>query len=125
MMELPVLVARMLALVYISAGIAALSGNIDFRKIVEDYSSSQGLTFISGFMALIFGVLLVHYHNIWVKDWIVIITIIGWMSLFKGIMLIAFPQSISYFKNWYKNTRVWGIFMIVLGLVFGYFGFIK
>ena len=123
-MELSILVARILALTYIAAGIAALSGKINFNKIVEDFEKSQGLTFLAGFITLIIGMLLVQYHNIWVKNWTVLITIIGWMSLLKGIMLIAFPRFISSFKGWYKNTRIWGIFMIVLVILFGYFGFI-
>jgi predicted MFS family arabinose efflux permease len=123
-MELSFLVAKMLAIVYISAGIAAVSGKITFSRIVEDFEKSQGLTFISGFMTLVMGMLLVHYHNIWVKDWTVLITIVAWMSLLKGIMLIVFPQSISSFKGLYKNTRMWGIFMIAIGLLFAYFGFI-
>ncbi len=124
-MELSFLVAKILALTYVTAGIAALSGKITFSKIVEDFEKSQGLTFISGFITLIIGMLLVTYHNIWVKDWTVLITIIAWISLLKGIMLIIFPQSISSFKGWYKNTRIWGIFMIIVGLLFGYFGFVK
>ena len=124
-MELSFLVAKIIAILYISAGIAALSGKITFSKIVEDFEKSQGLTFISGFITLIIGMLLVTYHNIWVKNWTVLITIIGWVSLLKGVMLIAFPQSISSFKRWYKNTRIWGIFMIIVGLLFGYFGFLK
>jgi predicted MFS family arabinose efflux permease len=123
-MELSFLVAKMLAIVYISAGIAAVSGKITFSRIVEDFEKSQGLTFISGFMTLVMGMLLVHYHNIWVKDWTVLITIVAWMSLLKGIMLIVFPQSISSFKGLYKNTRMWGIFMIAIGLLFAYFGFV-
>lgn len=123
-MELPFLVAKMLSVVYIAAGIAAVSGTITFSRIVEDFEKSQGLTFISGFITLIIGMLLVRYHNIWARDWTVLITIVAWMSLLKGIMLIVFPQSISYFKGMYKNTRAWGIFMIVIGLLFGYFGFI-
>jgi len=123
-MELSVLVAKILALTYISAGIAALSGKITFSKIVEDFERSPGLTFVTGFITLIIGMLLIAYHNIWVKNWTVLITIIGWVSLLKGVVLIAFPQFISFFKNWYKNTRAWGIFMIAMGLLFGYFGFI-
>jgi len=122
-MELSILVARILALTYISAGIAALSGRITFSKIVDDFKSSQGLTFVSGFLALVVGVFLIQYHNIWVKDWTVLVTIVGWISLFKGIMLIAFPQSISSFSRMYTNTRVWGGLMIAVGLLFGYFGF--
>lgn len=120
-MVLSVLVARILALTYISAGIAALSGKITFGKIVEGFEKSSALTFISGFITLVFGMVLVTYHNIWARSWIVLITIIGWMSLLKGIMLIIFPQYILYFKGMYKNNRVCGIIMLALGLLFGYF----
>ncbi|MDD5258379.1 MAG: hypothetical protein PHD29_00205 [bacterium] len=123
-MELSVLVAKILALVYLSAGIAALTGKISFDKIVADFEMSQGLTYVSGFMTLVLGMLLVHYHNIWTCGWTMLITIIGWIALFKGIMLIVFPQYISLFKSWYKNTRILGILMLALGLLFGYFGFI-
>ena len=122
-MGLSILVARILALTYICAGIAAIIGKITFGKIVESFEKSPGLTFVSGFITLIFGMVLVTHHNIWVKHWIVLITIIGWMSLLKGVMLIIFPQYISYFKGMYKNNRVWGIIMLVFGLMFGYFGF--
>ncbi len=123
-MELSVLVSKILAITYISAGIAAISGKIAFSKIVEDFKESQGLTFIIGFITLVIGMLLVEHHNIWVKNWTVLITIISWLALLKGIMLMAFPQSILCFKGMYKNTKNWGIFMIALGLLFGYFGFI-
>ena len=121
-MELSVLVARILALTYISTGIAALSGKITFGKVVESFEKSSGLTFISGFITLAFGMVLITYHNVWVKSWIVLITIIGWMSLLKGFMFIIFPQAISSFKGMYKNNRVWGAIMLVFGLLFGYFG---
>jgi len=122
-MEITFLVARILALTYISAGIAALTGKISFQKMAEDFEKSPVLVFLSGFLALVIGMILVHYHNIWVKSWVVIITIVGWVTLIKGITLIAFPQFISFFKKKYKNTMGWGIFMIVLGLIFGYIGF--
>jgi uncharacterized membrane protein len=118
------LVARILALIYLSAGIAVFCGRITFAKIIEDFKNSQGLTYISGFMTLVLGVILVTYHNIWVKNWTVLITIVAWISLFKGIMLIIFPQSISSFKNIYKNNRLWGIVMVALGILFSYFGFL-
>ncbi|HXV28204.1 MAG TPA: hypothetical protein VD913_04485 [bacterium] len=123
-MELSVLVAKILALVYVAAGISALRGKPTFREMIENFERSPALTYVSGFMTLVLGALLVAYHNIWVRNWTVLITIVGWLSLVKGVMLIAFPGYISFFKNWYQNTWVWGIFMIVIGLVFGYFGFI-
>ncbi len=122
-MEMSILVARVLAVTYIAAGIAAVNGRISFDKMVDEFEKSQALTFVAGFFTLVIGMLMVEYHNLWVKDWRVVITIVGWMSLFKGVMLIAFPQAMSAFKGMYKNTKVWGVVMIALGIIFGYFGF--
>ena len=123
-MSLSIFVAKVLAIFYISVGVAALSGKISFAKLVEDFERSPALTFVTGFFTLVLGAVLVEYHNIWVKNWTVLITVIGWMSLLKGIRLVTFPKSISAFKNWYKNPGMWGILMIAVGVLFGYFGFI-
>jgi len=122
-MELSTLVAQMIAITYISAGIAAFTSKSIFTKMIEDFEKSRGLTFITGFIAIILGMLLVTYHNIWVQDWPVLVTIIGWLSVVKGIMLIAFPQTISFFKKMYKQSQTLGALMIVFGLILGYFGF--
>jgi len=122
-MELSVLAAKILAIVYISAGIAVLGKRITFNKIIEDFKNSQALTFVSGFMTVVIGVLLVQYHNIWEKNWTVLITVIGWISLVKGVMLIAFPQFVYSFKGLYRNHRVVGIFMIIFGILFACLAF--
>ena len=123
-MGLSILVAKILCLLYLSAGVAALSGKITFAKIVDDFEKSPALTFITGLLSLTLGMLLVEYHNIWVKDWPVLITIIGWAAVVKGIMFIAYPKAMAFFKPWYKKTERWGILLIAIGLLFGYFGFL-
>lgn len=123
-MEISLLVSRILALTYLSAGIAAFCRKITFSQVVESFERSQGLAFVTGFISLVFGMILVTYHNIWIRNWTVIITIVGWLSLLKGIMLITSPQLIVLLKPCYKNTKTWGIFMIILGVLFGYLGFI-
>ena len=123
-MELSILVAKIAALTYLSAGIAALSGKMDYKKIVDSFNASPALTYVTGLFALIIGMILVENHNIWVKDWPVLITIIGWASTIKGVMLIAFPDVMDSFKPVFKNTTGVGIFLLALGLLFGYFGFL-
>lgn len=122
-MELSLLVARTLFLVYLGAGIAALSGKVNFANMVKDFEKSPALTYVTGFFTLVIGILLVHYHNMWVKDWRVIITLFAWAASIKGFVLIAFPGVIPKFKEWYKNSPAWGIALIILGLIFGYLGF--
>lgn len=123
-MELSQFVAKIIAIVFISASIAALSGNVSFKKLMENFEKSYGLTFMTGFMTIICGMILIEFHNTWTKDWTVLITIIGWTSVLKGITLIAFPQIIPAFKGFYKNTQVLGVVMMGIGILFGYFGFV-
>ena len=124
-MELSIVVARILALTYLAAGIAAFGGAVTFGKMIDDFERSPALTFVTGFLTLVLGTLLVTYHNVWVKNWTVLITIIGWMSVLKGVLLIAFPRYLGFCKGWYRHSRAWGCLMLAMGVLFGYFGFLR
>jgi len=42
---------------------------------VKKPERNAGLTYMMGLLAVIVGFLIVHYHNLWAKDWTVLITI--------------------------------------------------
>jgi len=93
--------------------------------MIDDFEKSQGLTLVTGFFLLVIGAVLVQYHNIWVKDWTVLITIIAWAVLIKGVLLVAVPRSfLSFSRQFVFNQKNSGIVVIGLGLLFGYFGFV-
>lgn len=122
-MDVATFVAKVLALLYLSAGIAALTGKMTFAKIVDDFQKSPALTYVTGMFAILVGMLIIQFHNVWVKDWTVLVTIVGWAAMLKGIMFIAAPEMMSSFKPMYKNTSVWGFILLAIGLIFGYLGF--
>lgn len=124
-MELSILGAKIIAVIYISSGIGVLIGQINFNTIAADFNKSTALTFIAGSFGIIIGLILVKYHNHWVKNWTVLITIISWAFLIGGFIVVVFPKSLSYFSRVYKHSPAWGILMICFGLLFGYFGFIN
>jgi hypothetical protein len=124
-MELSSLVAKIISIIYISSGIAVLIGTINFNDIVKDFDKSPALTFVVGSVGIIIGLILIEYHNIWVKNWKVLITIISWLFLIGGLVVVIIPKSLTYFNNLYKNSRILGLYMIAFGLIIGYFGFIK
>ncbi len=55
------------------------------------------LIILSGVMALVVGELIVSVHSLWVNDWRVIVTLIGWLLVLKGVVRILFPQ---HFASW-------------------------
>ncbi len=98
-----------------------------YRKVMEDLLKNSALIYIAGVIALIFGLLLVKFHNVWVLGWPVIITLIGWLGLIKGIWLIVFPDSLTKITNYHlKNPSILTarlIVVLLLGLVLTVFGY--
>lgn len=123
-MELSRLVAQIIAVIYVSGGIAVLANKVNFNDIAEDFVKSPALTFSGGCLGMIIGTVLVHYHNNWVMNWTILITIISWLLLAGGLIVVLFPKSLLFAGKFYRQSPAWGIFMICFGLVFGYCGFI-
>ncbi len=122
-MELSIITAKIISLIYIAAGIGVLIGSINFSSIVKELESSPALTLISGSLGIFIGVLLTSYHNLWVGDWRVLITIIGWTFLVGSIIVVALPKTLSSFAV--QNSKIYGIFMVAFGGILGYFGFLS
>lgn len=49
--------------------------------------------FNNGIVWLMGGLAVVWFHNLWVRDWRVIVTLLGWMSLLAGVFRMAVPDS--------------------------------
>ncbi len=125
-MDLSILIARILSVVYMSAALGAILSPDYYRRLPDDLFSNAGLTYLTGFTAVVMGCLLVHYHNTWTKSWPVLITAVGWLALLKGVAIIAVPQvvyrvSVAMLADW--GATVFPYVAIGFGLLFGYFGF--
>ncbi len=124
-MELSILVAKIMALMYGAIGVGFLSGQVDTKKMLKSFQDSPGLTFVSGFFMIIVGALLVQYHNIWDQGWTVLVTIIGWALLIKGTIFVSFPKPFLAMSSRFARQEKWmGVLIIAIALVFGYFGFV-
>ena len=70
----------------------------------------------TGYITLLMGLVTVILHNLWVLDWRVVITILAWSTLIKGIMKIGFPEQIHQQAQRFKQKQmVSAILMILLG----------
>ena len=61
------------------------------KQVFNDLSDEKFLI-ISSLVAIIMGLLNILFHNIWELNWKLIITLIGWFSLFIGLALFIFPK---------------------------------
>ena len=78
-------------------------------------------------LALVIGVVIILTHNVWVANWTVIITIIGWLGFIKGIWIIVFPDTVSKFMQAYQKNKnllmVHSVVALIFGAVLTFFGF--
>jgi hypothetical protein len=116
-MNLSILLAKFWSGILIIPSLAFL-----IRKplLANLYQLAKDKTFIifSGYLALILGLITVILHNLWVADWRVAITILGWISLLKGILRLTFPENIEKLLPFFKKnplvTRTFLVLAILL-----------
>jgi len=121
------IIARIIAVIYLSASLGGFLSRDYYRRISEDAYKNAGLTYVMGFIAVIVGSLIVHHHNLWGREWTVLITIVGWLALIKGIVIIVFPNFIQHLSESFLTGRFLKIapyVTLLMGLLFGYFGFV-
>ncbi len=94
------------------------------KRLFADVENGAILFFL-GIVTFATGLAMVLVHNLWVPDWRVSITILGWLTLLKGLDLLFLPERMK--KRWpiMKNWQWLLIFTILLlsGLVLTYLGF--
>lgn len=125
-MNISIFIAQLFAITFLAVGLGLLFEVKYYHKVFDDIMKEPGVLYIGGIAALVVGFLIVTHHNIW-QDWPMLITILGWISLIKGFLLLAFPKyMIRWTKNWIANKhflQIWGSIAIMLSIIFGYLGF--
>lgn len=64
------------------------------KRIKQIFSDLKDEKFLitSSFMAILVGLTNTLFHNIWEPEWTLIITLMGWFSIFIGLSLFIFPK---------------------------------
>ena len=125
-METSILIARVLTVIYLSVGFGLLFNPSYYRDALNKLLDNPTYLFLGGWVAASVGVVLVQYHNIWVNDWRLLVTIVAWAALIKGILLLAFPPFIRAFETWFRPKALRNYIMpmvFILGFIFGWFGY--
>lgn len=99
-MEFSIFVAKIIAVVYLSFGVGLLFSGNYYQKVFRKLINDATYLILGGIMAIIIGFIIISNHNIWTNNWTVIITIIGWVALIKGIVLLAFPTTTRFLSHY-------------------------
>ena len=93
---------------------------------MEEMMRNEGTLWLWGFFALAMGAIMVVLNNFWTSGLELVITIIGWLALIKGIVIMLFPSAmLTFYKRIIKDELLmWiGLVALILGIVLLYLGF--
>jgi len=121
-------ILQFIGLIYLAVGVGILVNPQYYKQMFADFKTSLAVMYLGGIFAFAIGFLLITFHNIWAKDVSVIITIVGWLALIKGISILVFPKmmmkTMDIFINVKANTmRIMAAIIIVVGALLAYIGF--
>ena len=77
------------------AGLGFLPKSNTFVRFVGGFFNNTGFIMLSGFSALLAGLAIVNAHNVWIVDWPVANTLLGWAAVIGGIMRITVPGVVA------------------------------
>lgn len=126
-MDTSIFLAQAFGLYMLIIGLALLINGDDLKEKAESMVSNPGVMFLTAIMTLILGILAVLFHNIWVPGWPVLVTILAWITLLKGLLRLFVPgiekSAIKMMQNDVLMRASIAV-SVILGVVLCYYGFI-
>jgi hypothetical protein len=116
--------AVLIGLYELAAGLAGLTGRVDWAALLDEFGRSPALTFVTGFMAFAIGGTLILVHCLWTDLLAVIVSLIGWIALAEGLLLMVMPGPfLAFSRRLVGNQQLisllaagFGLVLIALGL---------
>lgn len=126
-MENTLFLSQLFGVLFAVVGLSLLFNQRAFDKVLKDFTESAGLYYMSGVAALLAGTAIVLVHNMWETPQEVLVSLLGWAAIFKGVIRVFLPEwGRKTMKKMVKSEATWyllslGVF--TLGVAFLYFGF--
>lgn len=90
----------------------------DMRTILSEFTASAVWPWIIGALALMAGISIIAFHQVWRGPAAIIISVIGWLMVARGIFLLGFPDTFaSLADRMIGAVGAWQGAYVVLALV--------
>ena len=126
-LQTSIFLARLIGPLLLIVGAGILIHPKPFRGMVDEVVKSVTLVYLFGLIDFGAGLAIVLVHNVWLPNWRVLITLIGWLLLIRGAVRILIPDKIMpYGAKILRNKKtlpISGVVIGILGLVLCYFGY--
>ena len=126
------LIARLMGPLLLVLGLGLLiglfgDGGAKYMTMLGFFWADITLIIVFGMLTLVAGLAIVNAHNLWVTDWRVIITILGWLSVIGGVIRLLLPAQVQTLSTGMvanpNGMIIGGIITLVLGGILSWMGY--
>jgi uncharacterized membrane protein len=125
-MDSVIVLARISGIMCLLIGLSVMNKS-SMATIMDELERSKAVFWFIGFMAALLGAIMLNVYSTWSAHWPVLLTILGWLALLKGIAIMLFPS--SAWHSFYRKFKASGIVMfsgilaLLVGIILLYKGF--
>lgn len=84
-------------------------------KVWTSIKASPGTVYVLGVIDLILGLVIINAYNVWAKDLLVLVTLLGWFFFLKGISIFFSPQLLLRHKARSETFSIRGLLSLIWG----------
>jgi hypothetical protein len=121
--------AKLIGPLFLAVGVGLIANAAVYKKLADEALASLALIYLTGLLAMTAGLAIVLSHNVWVADWRVLITLLGWLAAIGGAVRIVMPQGTQKFgRKFLKHPQgliIAAAIWLAVGAVLCFFGYFR
>jgi hypothetical protein len=110
--------ARVLGPYLVIVTLTAIARASEMRTLTSEFGANPVWAFVTGAFILLTGLIVVALHPYWRGTAAITVSVLGWMTVAKGVSLLALPQTyISAVNSAVEPSVWWQASFVVVALV--------
>jgi|JI10StandDraft_1071094.scaffolds.fasta_scaffold08654_13 hypothetical protein len=96
----------------------------NMKKVIDSMKKTPALQYFVGVINLLLGIIFITSYNYWYVNIELLVTLLGWLFLLRGLILMFFPKILdSMLKSYIKSSLLYSLIGIAWGLALTWFAF--
>ena len=106
----------------IIVGVWAIFFKAQTDAVVKSIKSTPAVLYLGGVINVLFGLMIINVYTKWMWDLAILVTLLGWLMVLRGVIVMCFPQALIKCFGDNPGTRLlgclvgiaWGIGLCIL-----------
>lgn len=124
---LSIFLAKLIGVAFLIIGVFFIFKTKNLQSAMMDMGKSPALMTVVGIVRIFVGLAIIYGHNEWIFRWPVVITLLGYLILFNGILMLFLQKEIMAMilkaAPRVKFFKMMGAVILIVGIFLSYCGF--